>query len=75
MVGWTVSLTGTPAFFRFANAQTLGVIEATLATFSGSATGVRYNVVNNAVISTNGGGANFFPGNSAGSSGTGGQYV
>lgn len=45
------------------------------ATFSGAAvTGVRYTAGLNGVISTNGGGANFFPGSVAGSTSTGGQY-
>lgn len=38
-------------------------------------TGTRYLVNANAVIFTNGGGASYFPGNGAGSSATGGQYV
>lgn len=71
----TLGGTGARSFFRFVNSQTLGIIEATSAAFSGSATGTRYNVVNNSVIQTNGGGANFFPGNAAGTSGSGGQYL
>lgn len=72
----TITLTGSRAFFRFVNAQTLGIIEATSTVFSTTvATGTRYNVVNNSVIQTNGGGANFFPGNAAGASGSGGQYL
>jgi hypothetical protein len=35
-------------------------------TYSESATGVRYSAASLGLISTNGGGANFFPGNSAG---------
>ncbi len=38
-------------------------------------TGQRYFVRSNAAIQTGGGGANFFPGNSAGSFDTGGQYI
>jgi hypothetical protein len=45
------------------------------ATFAGSATGPRYVVSLNGVINTFGGGASVFPGNSAGSIATGGQYV
>jgi hypothetical protein len=41
----------------------------------GTYSGPRYAVTLNAVVNTNGGGANFFPGNSAGSSSTGGQYA
>lgn len=74
--GATVTLTGTPAFsVAFANAQHLGLLVAWNATFSGAASGVRYNVFANSVIFTNGGGANFFPGSAAGSSGSGGQYM
>ena len=72
----TVTLTGTPAFsVAYAEASFLGTISAYSMTFSGSATGARYLVNQNSVINTNGGGATFFPGNSAGSTATGGQYV
>lgn len=72
----TVTLTGTPAFsWRFASASTFGVILSSGVTWSGSATGPRYGADNNGVISTGGGGANYFPGNSAGSVATGGQYT
>lgn len=40
-------------------------------TFAGSATGSRYNAATNGVIFTNGAGANFIPGNSAGVATTG----
>ena len=40
-----------------------------------AATGVRYNVTTNAVINTQGGGATYIPGGSAGTASTGGQYV
>jgi hypothetical protein len=73
--GITVTLTGTPAFSIFASALKCSVIRAIAITFSGSATGSRYSVVTNAVIDTGGGGANYFPGNSAGSTATGGQYA
>lgn len=43
-------------------------------TINGSATGKRYNVTGNAVLQT-AAGANFFPGNIAGTTSTGGQYV
>ena len=71
----TVTITGTPAFSgSFALAINLGLIAPSY-TFSGSATGVRYLVTSNAVINTAGAGANYFPGNSAGSASTGGQYL
>lgn len=73
-VNITITLTGTPAFSSaFAVGQDLGYIAmpSGQVTFSGAATGSRYASVNNSVIDTNGGGASFFPGNSAGSAVTG----
>lgn len=72
--GKTITLSGTPAFTRFAYATGLGYIRANSCTFSGSGTGTRYLVSENSVIYT-GGGANYFPGNVAGSTATGGQYL
>ncbi|MFO0906762.1 MAG: hypothetical protein U0835_00070 [Isosphaeraceae bacterium] len=72
----SITLTGTPAFsVAFAAASVLSVMNVAGATFTGSATGPRYLASSNSVISTNGGGANYFPGNSAGSNPTGGQYI
>lgn len=73
--GVTVTLTGTPAFTNFVSATNDSVIRAIAVTFSGSATGGSYSVAANSVINTNGGGASYFPGNSAGSTATGGQYI
>jgi len=74
--GSTVTLTGTPAFSNaFALATVGAVVSVYSMTFSGSATGKRYDATMNGAIQTYGGGANFFPGNSAGSTGTGGQYA
>jgi hypothetical protein len=71
-----VTLTGTPAFsIAFASAQIGGVIQFASATFTGSATGVRFSVNSNGVIVTNGAGATFLPGSAAGASATGGEYV
>lgn len=68
VVGSTVTLTGTPAFgTAFAQCSRQGKIEANGNTYSGSATGARYLVDEQGLIFTNGGGANYFPGNSAGS--------
>jgi hypothetical protein len=70
----TVTITGTPAFSRvFAWCQYVGLLAVNNITFSGSATGARYSVESNAVVIALGG-ANYFPGNSAGSTATGGQY-
>lgn len=70
----TITLSGTPAFSNaFALASGLGVI-VSQSTFSGSATGKRYDATSNALIQTYGAGANYFPGNSAGTTATGGLY-
>ncbi|CAN1724425.1 protein of unknown function [Hyphomicrobium sp. 1Nfss2.1] len=72
----TVTLTGTPAFGIFALCDRAGlIITNSIPTFSGSATGQRYSVSLNSIIYTGGSGANFFPGNSAGATATGGQYA
>jgi len=74
--GKTITLTGTPAFSSaFAKAGLVGVVNYTSMTFSGSATGSRYNAYDNGVIQTDGGGASYFPGNSAGATSNGGQYL
>jgi len=70
----TVTISGTPAFSTaFAYAET-GVVQ-TDSTFSGSATGKRYDANMNGVIQTYGGGATFFPGDASGTTATGGQYA
>jgi hypothetical protein len=72
----TVTLTGTPAFSTsFSLTQDGGVVQSFGTTFSGAATGARYSSQANGVIDTFGGGANYFPGNSAGVTGNGGVYV
>lgn len=72
----TVTISGTPAFSDcFASCGRVGTILANGVTYSGSATGKRYDVSTNAVIFGTAGGASYFPGNSAGTTATGGQYV
>jgi hypothetical protein len=72
----TVTITGTFAFSTaFAFAQVNSSITADGMTFIGTATGIRYSATLNAVINTGGGGASYFPGDSAGSTATGGQYA
>lgn len=71
----TITLTGTPAFSWFARCETAGLINFYQPTFSGSATGSRYAVTQNSVINVYGGSTSLFPGNSAGSTSTGGQYT
>jgi len=76
--GNTVTLTGTPAFSTaFAIASAVGAIQSVQNTspYSGAATGPRYLAQINGVINTNGGGGTYFPGGSAGSVASGGQYA
>lgn len=72
----TVTLTGTPnfpsAFWQILNA---GNSDTFSTTFSGAATGKRYDASGNGVIWTPGGGPTFFPGSVAGTTATGGQYI
>lgn len=71
----TTTISGTPAFATaFALASRLGQILNFGTTYSGSATGVRYSSTLNALVDSSGGGASYFPGNSAGSTATGGLY-
>lgn len=75
--GRTVTISGTPAYSSaFAVASQLADIACSSMTFSGTgATGTRYSASLNGIINTNGGGATYLPGNGAGSTATGGQYV
>lgn len=75
MAAGTVTLSGTPAFSVFAQATDLGLLTITGVSYSGSGTGTYYSATANSVIDTGGSGPTFFPGNSAGSTGTGGQYL
>jgi hypothetical protein len=72
----TITLTGTPSFSAaFAYVLCGGVANLVANTFSGSATGRRYNVTLNGVVRVNGAGTSHFPGNAAGTLATGGQYA
>lgn len=63
----TITLTGTPAFsIAFAYAEISALLAVDAMTFSGSATGKRFAVATGAQIATGGGGANYLPGNAAG---------
>lgn len=74
--GKTITISGTPAFSTaFATCSQVGLMVVSGNTFSGSATGARYSSITNAVIDTAGGGATYLPGDTGGSTGTGGQYV
>lgn len=73
------TLIGTPAFAgAFVQAINGGKIQSPStapATFAGAATGIRYNASMNGIINTFGGGASYWPGDSAGLTATGGQYA
>lgn len=63
----TVTLTGTPSFSHaFVWGFSASVQNWFNITFSGAATGARYQVESNAVINSFGGGTSYFPGNAAG---------
>ena len=69
------------SFTVCAHAYRLGLIEQTTRNgwaspvVSGTCSGKRYEVATNGIIETHGGGAEYFPGDTAGSTDTGGQYV
>jgi len=76
IAGVTVTITGTPAFSgAYAFAQNCGVAILHACTFSGSATGTRYNISMNGVCYVAGAGATYLPGDVAGTTATGGQYA
>src|SRR5690606_36421850 len=73
--GRTITLTGTPAFSgSFAQAGALGIMYINGNTFSGAATGKRYDVLENSAIKVAGAGATYLPGNAAGTETLGGIY-
>lgn len=61
-----VTCTGTPSFDAFVSSGLGGTIEVLGGTFSGAATGKRYDVANGGIIETYGGGTSYFPGSLAG---------
>lgn len=77
MTGADITLNGILTFTHFVSAERAGVISANKnsTNFFGSALGSRYKTEMNGVVYTNAGGANFFPGDVAGTAATGGQYV
>lgn len=76
---FTITVTGNPTFTQaFATVTDGGQlnVSSTIASFSGTASGLRYLANLNGVIDTLGGGGTFFPGSSAsGTTNTGGQYT
>lgn len=78
MGSMTVTFSANLAFVWFAFCGTLSIISLYAVTYSlagHTITGSRYYEFLNSVINTNGGGANYFPGDSAGTSATGAQYA
>jgi hypothetical protein len=77
-LGGTIAIPVAKAFVIFAWGNNSGHLEAWSMTISGAGvagtTGKRYQSDGNSVIFTNGGGASYFPGNSSGTTATGGQY-
>ena len=72
----TVTLTGTPDFSsRFVDIIELSRLSVSAVTYTGSATGNRYRALSGSLIDTGGGGASFLPGDSAGTTASGGQYL
>jgi hypothetical protein len=61
----------------FINCLELGITGVTWSSFTGFAnvTGLKFNVTLNGVISTAGSGVNYYPGNIAGATASGGQYA
>lgn len=71
----TCTLTGTPAFSgAFAYASMTGITRAVSNTYTGSATGKRYDVLSNGIVQTSAG-ATVLPGDVAGTTATGGLYI
>ncbi len=75
ITGKTITITGNPTISTYAVNAGASEFVCYGCTFSGTAVGNRYSATTNSVIYTNGGGANYLPGNAAGSTATGGQYV
>ena len=74
--GNTVTISGTPAWsFAFLYATLLSNIYIDGNTWTGSSTGTRYSIDGNSVVNTSGAGTSHLPGNAAGSTATGGQYL
>lgn len=75
-IGQTVTVSSAVTFTQFAIGSQCGVLRSSGNTFvnPGYVTGTRYLAQLNGVIHTNGSGASYFPGTTAGSTATGGQY-
>ena len=74
--GVMITIIGTPAFSSaFASAEFGTLVRVASATFNGTAMGVRHRVTANSVIDAGGAGKKFLPGNAAGFTASGGQFV
>jgi len=74
--GITITTTGTMAYTYFCLVQNMSFARVNANTFTGGTiTGTRYHASGNSEIYTNGGGASYFPGDVAGSTASGGQYI
>lgn len=71
----TITLTGTPAFGVYAAGSRSGLALLFSSSFSGSATGTRYTASTAGGIFVNGAGANYLPGNAAGTVNSPGWYA
>ena len=80
-----ITVVGDMSITNFAYAYNLGIIRRTSSVFvnpgrapvitaSGTITGRRYQVNTNGIVDSNSGGTEFFPGDTAGTTATGGQY-
>lgn len=77
-IGGNISMASSPSYsIAMAQATVNGsiLLASSAFTITGSASGSRYSATLNGVINTAGGGANYFPGSTAGSTATGGQYA
>lgn len=72
---YTVTISGTPALGTYALCNTCSNAYFGQATYSGSATGARYNITLNGVVNTSGQATTWLPGNTVGTTATGGQYA
>jgi len=76
--GITVTLSDTPTFTTFADAEYLASIYAPAITWTGAGAGQKFYVDMNSIIYVNDttvGGVDYFPGDAAGATATGGQYA
>lgn len=71
----SITFTGTPDFSFFCACARLGGIIQSGATIVGSATGQRYFAATNGIIDSGGNGEDYFPGDTPGTTATGGRYL